>query len=85
MAGVSQAEIKDLLITEFGIKESNFGPGHFKKPADMGIAAFYHKQKAQLPTCMMPVGEAQCREFVDLIQRSLFYLNLKYKYLQEKL
>ena len=91
-AGVTVAQIKELLVQEFGIKESKvsevllqFGPGRFKKPSEMGVAAYYHKFKAQLPTCMMPVSEAECKEFVDLIQRSIFYYNLEDSYLQEEL
>ena len=89
---VTEQQIKDLLISEFAVQESNvsevliqFGPNRYKKPSDMSVATYYHKFKAQLPMCMKPVGDVQCREFVDLIQRSLFYLNLEDSYIQEKL
>ena len=91
-AAVTEPQIKELLVSEFGIRESKvsevliqFGPNRYKKPADMGVATYYHKWVAQLPTCMLPANEADNREFVDLIKRSLFYLNLDDKYLQEEL
>ena len=91
-AAVSVAEIKQLLVAEFGKIESKvsevifqFGPNRYKKPADMGVATYYHKWVAQLPACMMPSNEEEYKEFNDLVKRSLFYLNLDDKFLQEEL
>ena len=89
---VTEAQIKTLLIAEFGKIESKvsevliqFGPNRFRKPADMGVATFYHKFVAQLPVCMLPTSDDEHKEFADLIKRSLFYLNLDDKNLQEEL
>ena len=89
---VSKQDIKDLLCAEFGLKESKvsevliqFGPNRYKKPNDMGVATFYHRWAAQLPGCMRPTTPEENKDFVDLIKRSLFYLNLDSQYLQEEL
>ena len=89
---VAIQDIKNLLCTEFGVKESKvnevliqFGPNRYKKPTEMGVATFYHKWAAQLPVCMHPSTDPEYKEFTDLIKRSLFYLNLDDKYLQEEL
>ena len=91
-AAVTEAQIKDLLISEFGVKESKvsevliqFGPNRFRKPADMSVATFFHKWKAQLPVCMLPSSDEEHKEHTDLILRALFYLNLDDKFLQEEL
>ena len=69
---MTKAQIKELLVAEFGIKESKvsevliqFGPNCYKKPANMGVATFYHKWVAQLPVCMLPNTDEENREFVN--------------------
>ena len=89
---VTMVEIRELLLIEFDVKESKvsevlqqFGQGRFRKPVDMGVAEWYHKFLAQLPPCFKPTTADENSEFVDLIRRSLFYLNLEDKGIQEEL
>ena len=89
---VTEAQIKELLIAEFGVKESKvsevliqFGPNRLRKPSDMSVATFYHKWHAQLPSCMLPTSDEEHKEFADLVKRALFYFCLDDKLLQEEL
>ena len=75
-AAVAEDEIKQLLVSEFGKIGSKvsevliqFGPNRYKKPADMGVATYYHKWVAQLPVCMMPSTDDEYKEFADLVKR----------------
>ena len=88
---VSIVRIKEILIQEFGTKESDvssvllqFGPNRVRK-GDMSVQEFYHKWKDQIPTCMDPATEQARIDYVDLMNRSLFYYCLDDAHIQEEL
>ena len=78
-AAVTWDQLKDILKEEFGPKVAQvgevllqFGPGRLKKSSEQSVASFTHDWIEQLPDCMTPNTEAECRAFADLIKRSLF-------------
>ena len=89
---VTKDELHKCLQDEFGSKETDvsavllqFGPSRLKKTPEMSVSEFFHLWQDQLPTCMLPVTDAEKTAFVDLIKRSLFYFSLDDKYLQEQI
>ena len=62
-----------------------FGPGRFKKSSEMSVASFTHDWVEQLPECMTPTTDEECRAFADLMKRALFYYCLDDVYIQKDL
>ena len=60
-----------------------FGPSRVSKSADKTVSEFYYDWYSQIPEVMKPVENAECKSFVDLIHRSMFYISLNDKFLQE--
>ena len=89
---VTVAQIKDLLLEQFGEKEPKissvqrlFGPARMRKPPEMSVKNFYCSWQEKLPLCVLPNTEAEMKSFVDLIHRCAFYLSLDDSYLQKEL
>ena len=72
-------------VTQVGEVLSQFGSGRFKKPREQSVASFTQDWLKQLPECMMPTTDGECRDFVDLIKRALFYCCLDDRYIQKEL
>ena len=90
-AGVSLVRVKEIILEEFGTKETNvssvllqFGPNRVRK-GDLSVQEFYHKWKDQIPPCMCPEDEPGRKSYVDLINKSLFYYSLDDAQIQEEL
>ena len=91
-AAVTWDQLKEILKEEFGPKVAQvgevllqFGPGRLKKTSEMTVAGFTHEWLEQLPECMTPMTDAECRAFADLMKKSLFYYCLDDLYLQKEL
>ena len=89
---VTWEQLRDILKEEYGPKVAQvgevllqFGPGRLKKTSEMSVASFTHEWQEQLPDCMVPTTDPECRAFADLMKRSLFYYCLDDKYLQKEL
>ena len=75
--GSKIAEVSEVLL--------QFGPSCFKKASEMTVAKFTHLWQEQLPECMTPGNDAECRIFADLVKRALYYYCLDDQYLQKEL
>ena len=91
-ADVTWQALKDILKEEFSPKVAQvgevlmqFGPGRFKKSNEMSVASFTHDWVEQLPECMTPTTDEECRAFADLMKRALFYYCLDDVYIQKDL
>ena len=89
---VTKDQLHKCLIEEFGSKQNDisqvlaqFGPNRFKKSPNMSVSEFYYKWYEQLPEALKPSTDAERINYVDLINRSLFYFCLEDKYIQEQL
>merc|ERR1712082_168910 len=84
--------LHQLMVKEFGVQDTDvacvlgqFGASKMTKSADATVAEFYHEWYLQIPDSMKPSSELECRKFVDLIHRSMFYVSLNDKGLQKAL
>merc|ERR1712030_276879 len=91
-ANVTWQQVKDILKEEFGPKVAQvgevllqFGPGRLKKSSEQSVASFTHDWVEQLPDCMTPTTDEECRAFADLMKRALFYYCLDDVYIQKDL
>ena len=89
---VTKKQLQECLLEEFGCKADpvsvllqQFGPSRLKKDPNESVSKFYHKFKEQLPALFYPETEAERKEFVDVVVRSLFYFSLEDKYLQQEI
>ena len=89
---VTIPQIKALMFSEFGKYEPDiasvlgcFGPDRFKKTNDMSISQYYHQFKEKLPECLKPNTEAEHKNAIDLVHRSIFYQGLDDRYIEQQL
>ena len=78
-ANVTWQQLKDILKEEYGPKVAQvgevllqFGPGRFKKSSEQSVASFTHDWLEQLPECMTPTSDAECRAFADLMKCRIY-------------
>ena len=72
-------------VAQVGEVLLQFGPGRFKKSSEQSVASFIHDWLEQLPECMIPNTDEECRAFADLMKRALFYYCLDDLYIQKEL
>ena len=91
-AAVTYDELKAIMKEEYGKKTTEvsevllqFGSERMKKPPEMSVAKFAHQWQEQIPECLLPTTDEECRKLADLIKRSLFYHCLDDKYIQNRL
>merc|ERR1711942_229109 len=70
-----------LMLEEFGSKQTDvanvlelFGPNRLVKKPDETVSEFFFRWQQNLPENMKPSSNAGYKEYVDLIDRSLFYI-----------
>ena len=89
---ISVDNLHKLMIREFGVQDTDvasvlgqFGSAKITKAPETTVAEFYHDWYLQIPDNMKPSSDEECRKFVDLIHRSMFYVSLNDKVLQKAL
>ena len=89
---VTYDQLKAIMREEYSSKITQvsevllqFGPSRLKKAPEMSVAKFTHNWLEQLPECMTPVSDPECRKFADLIKRALYYYCLDDQYIQKEL
>ena len=89
---ITKADLHRVLIAEFRPKDTDisqvlaqFGPNRFRKASNMTVSDFYYRWVEQLPDIMKPNTEAERTNYVDLMNRSLFYFCLDDHYIQEQI
>ena len=85
-------ELKTLMKDEFGSKQTDvanvlalFGPNRLVKKPDETVTEFFFRFQQNIPENMKPTDNAGYKEYVDLIDRSLFYVALDDEVLQKAL
>ena len=91
-ANVSIADLIKLMKDEFGTKHTDvanvlkqFGPSRLTKSQDQSVQEFYFQWSQAIPEIMKPSNEQECKDFVDLMHRAMYYISLDDKYLQQAL
>ena len=89
---ISNEDLCKLLIEQFGQKEPDlaallkcFGANRYKETPNVDVLNHYCRWWEQIPLCLKPTDEASRENFVDLVQRTLFYFSLDDNGLQKKL
>ena len=89
---VTIPELTKLMVDEFGSKQTDvanvlelFGPHRLCKKPDETVSEFFFRWQSNIPEIMKPGSEQERITYVDLIDRSLFYIALEDEYLQKLL
>ena len=85
-------DLKTLMKTEFGSKQTDvaqvlqlFGPNRLVKKHDETVSEFIFRWQQNIPENMKPNDNNSYKAYVDLIDRSLFYIALDDEVLQKAL
>ena len=77
------ADLKTIMKDEFGSRQTDvanvltlFGPNRLVKKPDETVSEFFFRWQQNIPENMKPNNEQAYKEYVDLIDRSLFYIAL---------
>ena len=91
-ANISIEDLHKLMKDEFGSKATDvaevlkqFGTSRKCKSSEQNVQEFYFDWLQSIPEVMRPTDQAGRIAFVDLIHRSMFYISLNDKYLQQAL
>ena len=91
-ANVTIEELKSYMKTEFGSRQTDvanvlkqFGPSRLTKRKDETAADHYFRFNQNIPECMKPVTAEEKDRYIDLINRSMYFISLEDEYLQKEL
>ena len=91
-ANITIEELNTLMKDEFGSKQTDvanvlklFGPQRLVKSSDESVAEFFFRWQQNIPEIMKPTDDNGYKDFVDLINRSMFYIALDDEFLQKAL
>ena len=89
---ITIAELTTLMKDEFSSKQTDvanvlalFGPNRLVKKSDESVSEFFFRWQQNIPEIMKPTDENGYKDFVDLIDRSMFYIALDDEFLQKAL
>merc|ERR1712240_729470 len=90
-ANVSIEELKTYMKSEFGSSQTDvanvlkmWGPSRLTKRKDETAADHYFRFKQGFPECLKPQTEAEKDKYIDLMNRSMYYISLDDDYLQKE-
>ena len=85
-------ELKLYMKEEFGSKQTDvanvlkmFGPSRLIKRKDESAADHYFRWQQNIPECMKPTSEQDRLDYIDLINRAMYFISLEDDYLQKEL
>ena len=91
-ANVTIEELTLYMKEEFGSKQTDvanvlkmFGPQRLIKKKDESAADHYFRWLQNIPECMKPTSEQDRLDYIDLINRAMYFISLEDDYLQKEL
>merc|ERR1712240_882723 len=89
---VTIEQIKTYMKSEFGSRQTDianvikmWGPSRLTKRKDETAADHYFRFKQGYPECLKPQTEAEKDRYIDLMNRSMYFISLNDDYLQKEL
>merc|ERR1712240_839634 len=89
---VSIEELKTYMKSEFGSRQTDvanvlkmWGPSRLTKRKDETAADHYFRFKQGFPECLKPQTDAEKDKYIDLMNRSMYFISLNDDYLQKEL
>ena len=85
-------ELKTYMKSEFGSRQTDvanvlkmWGPSRLTKRKDEKAADHYFRFKQGFPECLKPQTESEKDRYIDLMNRSMYFISLNDDYLQKEL
>ena len=89
---VTIEQLKTYMKSEFGSRQTDvanvlkmWGPSRLTKRKDETAADHYFRFKQGFPECLKPQTEAEKDKYIDLMNRSMYFISLNDDYLQKEL
>merc|ERR1711889_28535 len=89
---VTIEELKAYMKSEFGSRQTDvanvlkmWGPSRLTKRKDETAADYYFRFKQGFPECLKPQTDAEKDKYIDLMNRSMYFISLNDDYLQKEL
>ena len=91
-AAVTIDELHKVMKEEFGQKQTDvaevlgqFGQSRLVKSPDKSVKDHFFEWESAIPEIMKPTTDAERKDFVDLMHRSMYYISREDSYLQKSL
>ena len=89
---VTIEELKLYMKSEFGSRQTDvanvlkmFGPSRLTKRKYESAADHYFRFQQNIPECMKPVSDEDKDNYIDLVNRAMYFISLEDEYLQKEL